>query len=282
MHLVLFLIGGVLLTLMATALVRLDLAQFLLHGVRPKVDVTKLASPSHTTRQRNTVVVESAKAEPAQSTFDVVRIDPGGVSVFAGQAPPNSKVTILVNGQAVAIAQADPTGAWVAVTERDFPPADYELSLHAMSADHADSSASPSLRLTVRGLQPPKEVASSDPALASSSVPTPITFEYNETTLTLQGRKAAALLAQYLIARRSQSAFLSGHADERGSDLYNFQLSRDRLQVVADYLRGQGFSGQLDLQAKGKSEPYAGVDRRALSREQGFQLDRRVELRAAN
>jgi outer membrane protein OmpA-like peptidoglycan-associated protein len=110
----------------------------------------------------------------------------------------------------------------------------------------------------------------------------PITFVYNQTTLTTKGHKAAAQIAQYLIARRSKTALLSGHADERGSDLYNMQLSRARLQVVAYYLREQGFSGQLELQAKGKSEPFAGVDRRSLSREQAFELDRRVELRVAN
>jgi len=59
------------------------------------------------------------------------------------------------------------------------------------------------------------------------------------------------------------------------------QLSRQRLQVVADYLRHQGFAGALELIPKGKSEPYAGVDRRAVPKEEAFQFDRRVELRVA-
>ncbi|MFZ0853589.1 MAG: hypothetical protein WAO08_30885, partial [Hyphomicrobiaceae bacterium] len=67
-------------------------------------------------------------------------------------------------------------------------------------------------------------------------------------------------------------------ADERGTDVYNIELSRRRLLVVADYLRDSGFAGKLELIPKGRSEPYTGIDRRSLPREEAFQLDRRVEL----
>jgi outer membrane protein OmpA-like peptidoglycan-associated protein len=278
------LVIGLLLVVTATVLVRPDLAQIVLHGTRPKVDAESTTSASSHNARQPTGIVESGKTEPSRLTFDVVRIGPGGVSVFAGRAPANSKVTVLANGHAVAITQADPTGAWATVTEKEFAPGDYELSLNAMLPRHGDNPTSPPMRVTVAPsrLLPPRGAASFEATLMSPSVPTPITFLYNESTLTTQGRKAVAVLAQYLIAQRSETALLSGHADERGTDLYNMRLSRDRLEVVAEYLRRQGFSGQLELQAKGRSEPFAGADRRSLSREQVFQLDRRVELRAAN
>jgi outer membrane protein OmpA-like peptidoglycan-associated protein len=57
-------------------------------------------------------------------------------------------------------------------------------------------------------------------------IPVPIMFVYNEATLTTDGRRAADLLLEYLTLKRLNSVELSGHADERGSDDYNFEPSR--------------------------------------------------------
>ena len=59
------------------------------------------------------------------------------------------------------------------------------------------------------------------------------------------------------------------------------QLSRNRLENVARYLRESGYAGKLVLVPKGKSEPFVNPDRSKLSKEDAFQLDRRVELRLA-
>lgn len=112
----------------------------------------------------------------------------------------------------------------------------------------------------------------------STTVPVPVTFVYNEATLTSDGRKAAALLLEYLQLKRFPSITLTGHADERGSDDLNMALSRERLDTVASFLRDGGYRGQLNLVAKGKSEPYTGVVRGDFSQEDLWQLDRRVEL----
>jgi outer membrane protein OmpA-like peptidoglycan-associated protein len=209
-------------------------------------------------------------------SFDVIRIDPGA-SVFAGRAPPNSEVTILANGKVLAVVKADPSGAWVAVTEREFAPADYEFSLRARSADQADVTIGQQVRLQVAASARSTPSAAWHPA----PPPAPITFVYNDTAFTRAGEKSAALLAAYLNAQPSGVVALSGHADERGSDEFNMDLSRQRLKVVERYLRDHGFAGKLELVAKGKREPYAGADRDALSREDAFQLDRRVELHLA-
>jgi outer membrane protein OmpA-like peptidoglycan-associated protein len=117
------------------------------------------------------------------------------------------------------------------------------------------------------------------PVQGSASIPVPIMFVYNEAQFTDEGRRAEELLLEYLKLKHLKSISLSGHADERGSDDYNLDLSRERLDAVARYLRGGGFSGDLDLVPKGKSEPFSGIDRGRFSGEALYQFDRRVELR---
>ena len=267
----------------AAVIARQELAVFLSLADPPNENVTKAASAASPPKAERpaSASTDTAKADQPDSKFDVVRIDPDGASVFAGQAPPNSEVTILANGKAVAAAKADETGAWAAVTEREFAPADYEFSLRAKSAERGAATEGQRVRLAVA---PTARTAAPRPVPEPASVraiPAPITFVYNETTFTSEGRRAAALLAAYLNAQRPQAVSLTGHADERGSDRYNMELSQQRLSAVADYLRGQGFAGKLELIPKGKSEPYTGVDRRALPSERVFELDRRVQLRPA-
>jgi len=224
------------------------------------------------------VAPAAKEANNANLTFDVVRIDPQGMSVFAGKAPTNSNVSIQANGRELITTTADETGAWAVVTDRRLPAGVYEFSLSARSPQH-DVTSAPSVRLVIA---PPPAPGDSHPkpgpAVSPQSIQAPITFLYNDTTFTAEGRRAADLLAKRLIKQRPTVVSLSGHADERGSDQYNMELSRRRLTVVADYLRSSGFAGRLELIPKGRSEPYTAVDRHALPREDVFQLDRRVEL----
>jgi outer membrane protein OmpA-like peptidoglycan-associated protein len=110
------------------------------------------------------------------------------------------------------------------------------------------------------------------------SVPVPITFVFNEPTLTEDGKKAASLLLEYLRLKHFAKISLTGHADERGTDELNMTLSRERLDTVARYLKEGGFKGELELIPKGKREPFAGVVRSQYPLEDLYQLDRRVEL----
>jgi outer membrane protein OmpA-like peptidoglycan-associated protein len=125
---------------------------------------------------------------------------------------------------------------------------------------------------------PASPAPAGSPAVQSTTVPLPITFVYNESTLTTDGSKAAALLLEYLQLKGFPAITLTGHADERGSDELNMGLSRERLDTVARFLREGGYRGQLKLVPKGKSEPYTGVVRGDFSQEDLWQLDRRVEL----
>jgi outer membrane protein OmpA-like peptidoglycan-associated protein len=117
-----------------------------------------------------------------------------------------------------------------------------------------------------------------DPARERTVVPVPITFVFNEASFTDSGKKAAGLLLEYLRLKQFKSVALTGHADERGTEDLNMDLSRDRLETVARFLKEGGFNGELDLEPKGEKEPFKGVDRSQYGKEELFQLDRRVEL----
>jgi outer membrane protein OmpA-like peptidoglycan-associated protein len=219
----------------------------------------------------------SKRLDQSSLSFDVVSIDPQGTSVFAGQAPIAASVSIQANGRELATTTSDATGAWALTTDRKLAPGEYEFSLSAQSP-HQEVIAGQSVLLRIAPPPVPASSTAKTEITSAQSAKAPITFIYNETTFTTQGRRAADLLAKYLLAQRAASVSLTGHADERGSDQYNLELSRARLAVVADYLRESGFAGKLELIPKGRSEPYSAVDRRALPKEDVFQLDRRVEL----
>lgn len=131
---------------------------------------------------------------------------------------------------------------------------------------------------------PPVQSASqpSPSQVAATTVPVPITFVYNEATLTPEGRSAAGLLLEFLKLKKFASVILSGHADERGLPDYNMELSHERLVAIEHVLRNGGYQGKLQLVPKGATEPFTGVDRSKYPREELYQLDRRVELRVAN
>jgi outer membrane protein OmpA-like peptidoglycan-associated protein len=221
-------------------------------------------------------------AAPEAPTFDAVQVSPDGPSVFAGRAPPGSHVAVLVDQRPFANATADEHGDWVVVTEKKIGSGDHQFALTArLGRDGAPiygqivgrSVASPPLN---NNKVTPAKVSE---AVSPGQLPRPITFVYDQTTFTAEGRRAAQLLAEYLRTGRQQSVTLTGHADERGSDSYNVELSRQRLEAVARYLRENGATNKVELVPKGRSEPFAGIDRRSLAREDALQLDRRVEMR---
>jgi outer membrane protein OmpA-like peptidoglycan-associated protein len=222
--------------------------------------------------------VEDPAGKSASSTFDVVRIDPDGSSVFAGRAPANASVTVLANEKPVAMAQANEDGQWAAVIDRQFAPGEYQLSLTAKPSGAVTQLSGQSVRITIASSARPTPA---DVKVVGALPPAPVTFPYDEAGFTAIGRKQAAALSEFLRQRKLDAVTLSGHADERGSDEYNMQLSRSRLESVARYLRDSGYAGKLVLLPKGKSEPVPNVNRSKLSKEDAFQLDRRVELQIA-
>jgi outer membrane protein OmpA-like peptidoglycan-associated protein len=248
--------------------------------------------------------------------IEVARIDPDGASVLAGRAPADSRVTIYANGEAITSATASNDGQWSAVITKRFPPGPVELAI-AAEARTVGSVRSATVTLIVpkgSGLAeltvapdrprpiPPKAAPGDSHALgelaalverarSSSSqtgengarttdvVPVPITFVTGEATMTPEGLRAADLLVEYVRIMAPKAMTLSGHADVRGGDVYNIELSRLRLEAIEHHLRNHGYTGRLALLPKGKSEPFTGIDRHAATLDAVLQADRRVELR---
>lgn len=250
--------------------------------------------------------------------LDVARIDAHGVSVLAGRAPAGQRVSIIANGREVASAVASEDGQWSAITTQGFSVGPLEIELVARPVAKGAAVAGLVTRsMPVRMVVPPGDgraelavasrtdrkavavaaAADKTGALAqfealvdrardtgtsaaqSASVPVPITFVSGEAAMTAMGTKAAALLVEYLRLTGPKGIVLSGHADSRGSDGYNMELSRRRLEAIERYLRREGYGGRLALVPKGEHEPSGQIDRVRLARDDVYQADRRVELR---
>lgn len=282
-------------------------------------------------------------AQGGTASFDVVRIDPNGTSVFAGRAEPGAQVTITGDGKKVGTAVADENGEWTYAGEHKFANADPRLDLIVKPAaqvaedtttakvagteqrsapdktaavgerrsastvtsdliknlegmvaeartnavkeeptvkaksDLPSPNEPPQGNVTQVRLSPPQPLAQ-DAGDAKKTIPVPITFIFDEANFTEEGRKAAALLLEYLKLKQFKRITLTGHADERGTDELNLNLSRERLETVARYLKEGGFTGELDLVPKGEAEPFTGVVRNEYGQDDLWQLDRRVEL----
>jgi outer membrane protein OmpA-like peptidoglycan-associated protein len=222
---------------------------------RSKVAKSKLPPP------RPLAEVDRAAA-PDSAKFDVVRVDPDGASVFAGRAPANAQVTVFANGQAIASAKANKDGEWSTVIERQFASGDYQLSVR--SSGSGAETAGQSVKITIASTSRPaatdtKLVAPAIPKPAP--VPAPITFVYDESAFTAVGRKEAMALAEFLRRQQLKNITLTGHADERGSDEFNMELSRKRLETVAIFLRETGYGGKLTLVPMGSREPFSSPTR---------------------
>ncbi|WP_157135485.1 MULTISPECIES: OmpA family protein [unclassified Hyphomicrobium] len=215
---------------------------------------------SETSAEDNSSHAKPAAALPSQTAVS-----------DAAQRGTSPSVALLKNFENVvasareeAAAQAQ-TGSAVTATATAPPPASQ------------NSGAVPEVQALV---STPPEVASSEHP-QSATIPVPMTFIFDEATLTSDGEKTAKLLLDYVQLKKFKSISLTGHADERGTAEYNMDLSRKRLDTVAAFLRNGGYDGELKLIPEGATQPFTGIDRSKFSRDDLMQLDRRVELRNA-
>jgi nucleoid-associated protein YgaU len=72
-----------------------------------------------------------AGADRVLPVFDVVRVDPEGNTVIAGQAPANTKVQILDDGKVIGEVMSDGRGDWVFVPTERLEPGSRVLTLSA-------------------------------------------------------------------------------------------------------------------------------------------------------
>ena len=102
----------------------------------------------------------------------------------------------------------------------------------------------------------------------------PIRFDFNEASLTADARAQLDQIADCL-KKQGQRVTLEGHADERGTEEYNLQLSNRRAESVKKYLVTLGVgSGSLETIGYGETRPSD-----TGSNEGAWAANRRVEFR---
>ncbi|MBV2187526.1 MAG: LysM peptidoglycan-binding domain-containing protein [Rhizobium sp.] len=67
--------------------------------------------------------------------FDILRVEPDGSTVIAGNAAPGSKLEIVSGDKVIATLDVDPTGDFAAVLDKPLPPGDHSLQLKATGPD---------------------------------------------------------------------------------------------------------------------------------------------------
>jgi len=82
----------------------------------------------------------------------------------------------------------------------------------------------------------------------------PITFEYNSTAFDSTGADYANNLADHLLAYAPTSISLGGHTDPVGGDQYNMNLSIARAEDVSTFLRGKGYTGDIQINGFGETQ----------------------------
>ncbi|WP_425418836.1 LysM peptidoglycan-binding domain-containing protein [Oricola indica] len=75
------------------------------------------------------------QAEVVVPSFGLLRVEPDGSTLVAGQAGPNADVEVLSGSETLAEAKAEPNGDFVAVLDEPLPPGDYEIVLRSIEED---------------------------------------------------------------------------------------------------------------------------------------------------
>lgn len=106
----------------------------------------------------------------------------------------------------------------------------------------------------------------------------PITFLTASAEMTGQGRAIAERWWEGVRAGAPSDLLILGHADQRGTDAYNNQLSRERADSLARFLRSHGFTGRIAIRGFGKQCPVRLSSGAAYSDEEKLRINRRVEV----
>lgn len=117
--------------------------------------------------------------------------------------------------------------------------------------------------------------------IAVEAVAQPLHFHTDSTELTPLGQEAFRQLLDLLREEGNPRITLVGHTDERGSDAHNDALSLRRAQRIAELLVAAGYAREaIRVEGRGKRQPFRVVTVQGVtySREQRWQMDRRVEL----
>ena len=92
-------------------------------------------------------------APPTGPSFDVVRVEPSGDTVLAGQATPGAQVEVLDGQSSIATTHADDQGDWVMTLDKPLAPGPHDLALRTTSKDQVVAALSDQ-RVTVSVPEP--------------------------------------------------------------------------------------------------------------------------------
>ncbi len=110
------------------------------------------------------------------------------------------------------------------------------------------------------------------------SVPLPVRFIYDKAEFTPEGAAAVKELAEAARDLQLRELKLVGHTDDHGSDAYNMELSKRRVEAVRDELKKNHVAAHITIDWKGKREPIdANVMNPPPRGEELQALERRVE-----
>ncbi|HVZ12841.1 MAG TPA: LysM peptidoglycan-binding domain-containing protein [Bauldia sp.] len=97
-----------------------------------------------------------SEAGPVMPSFDVVRVEPSGDTVLAGEAAPNSKVEILDGSTTIAQADSGDAGDWALPLDKPLAPGTHDLAIRTTSKDSTVVTLSDQ-RVTVSVPEPPSK-----------------------------------------------------------------------------------------------------------------------------
>jgi peptidoglycan-associated lipoprotein len=101
-----------------------------------------------------------------------------------------------------------------------------------------------------------------------------VAFGFDSAQLDAGAMEALRASAECLAQRRASKLVVEGHADERGTAVYNIALGASRADTVKRYLSGLGVTARIEAVSFGEELPIApGADERAWAQ------NRRAELR---
>ena len=99
-------------------------------------------------------------------------------------------------------------------------------------------------------------------------------FETNKSTLRSEHFETLNSIVDYLLLHSERSVRISGHTDNIGSETHNLSLSKQRADVVAEYLVSNGIDIiRVETSGLGSAKPIA-----VNTTDEGRKKNRRVEL----
>lgn len=98
---------------------------------------------------------ENPERQIIKPTFDIVRVEPDGQTLIAGQAQPNSAVIVENNGTPIAETKADIAGAFVALPSTPLTGENNEIRIRTRSEDGTETVSDQAVAVAILGDKQP-------------------------------------------------------------------------------------------------------------------------------